>query len=920
MTKRFAAFFSLMIVAGSAGSALAVSLPITKDSKTNIVSDPTVKFTLGQIYLNGTLIEDQLGGLPSQTGNSGKLLTTNGSAASWSSLATLGIQPLDADLTALAGLTSAANKLPYFTGSGTAGLADFTAFARTFLDDADAAAVRTTIGAADLDTFGSAAGYIAEVGLVDGTSDDLIAYLVGTGIEAGQINTASATLPAFTIDFNPLTVTAGDSYYGETKRVGDGTMLVFDSTTSLAAGTAIHWDIAGESDNFITIGISDSPSKQQIINKLVALGSGKIGDLGGLIIQVFPTNHDLEPIKFTVPPAEINAGFTYLGAMTGSSGFTQGNNNVGTLALRDWVEVGAFAHLGTNGALSVAHGGTGSTTASAARTALGATTVGGNLFTLTNPSAITFLRVNADNTITARSAANFKTDLSLTIGTDVQAYDADLTTWAATTPPSSYAVGDLLYASATNTLAKLADVATGSVLTSGGIGVAPAWSSTASINVNGTVGATTPAAGTFTTGVFGSTTSLLLGTAGSAVGNIGFRNATSGTATLAPPTGALGTYSVTLPTAASTLPIFGQQITFAGPTAPRTVTLPDASFTAARTDAAQTFTGVQSMTSPDITTSLTSPSSTFALINVTPTTINFAGGASTALNEGNASGTSTRLGFNVFSTSGAASKPSVLVSGVPFAGTGTTSFPLVYINDANATASSTLNTAGTYFGVNGDGTQDLMNLLKDGTSQLKVSSGGTVTGTGDLAFTGGSLSLGITQKIIFSSSTRLTPNGNGGLDVRNASDVSQFKTGTTGLVTFYGAIATEGNGLGAIVKATRVTAQSAANSSIATYTTPASDGSYLVSGNINVTAAIAISTSLNVDYTDETNTARTMIIPISGLGGTFLAGGLATSTGPFESSVMHIRTKASTAITIYTAAGTFSSATYNAEGVIRQVQ
>lgn len=69
---------------------------------------------------------------------------------------------------------------------------------------------------------------------------------------------------------------------------------------------------------------------------------------------------------------------------------------------------------------------------------------------------------------------------------------------------------------------------------------------TASININGTVGATTPAAGTFTTLVAGSTTSLLLGTAGSAVGNIGFRNATSGTITLAPTTGALGTVTLTL--------------------------------------------------------------------------------------------------------------------------------------------------------------------------------------------------------------------------------------------------------------------------------------------------------------------------------------------------------------------------------------
>ena len=50
--------------------------------------------------------------------------------------------------------------------------------------------------------------------------------------------------------------------------------------------------------------------------------------------------------------------------------------------------------------LPVASGGTGANTASAARTNLGATTVGGNFFTLANPSAETFIQINADNTIT----------------------------------------------------------------------------------------------------------------------------------------------------------------------------------------------------------------------------------------------------------------------------------------------------------------------------------------------------------------------------------------------------------------------------------------------------------------------------------------------------------------------------------------
>jgi hypothetical protein len=61
------------------------------------------------------------------------------------------------------------------------------------------------------------------------------------------------------------------------------------------------------------------------------------------------------------------------------------------------------------GTVAIANGGTGATTAATARTNLGATTVGGNMFTLTNPSAIRFTRINADNTISALDAAAFRT-------------------------------------------------------------------------------------------------------------------------------------------------------------------------------------------------------------------------------------------------------------------------------------------------------------------------------------------------------------------------------------------------------------------------------------------------------------------------------------------------------------------------------
>ncbi len=68
------------------------------------------------------------------------------------------------------------------------------------------------------------------------------------------------------------------------------------------------------------------------------------------------------------------------------------------------------------GTVAVVNGGTGATAAAGARTNLGATTVGANIFTLTNPSAVTFLKVNADNTITTEAASTFRTSIGAGTG------------------------------------------------------------------------------------------------------------------------------------------------------------------------------------------------------------------------------------------------------------------------------------------------------------------------------------------------------------------------------------------------------------------------------------------------------------------------------------------------------------------------
>lgn len=104
------------------------------------------------------------------------------------------------------------------------------------------------------------------------------------------------------------------------------------------------------------------------------------------------------------------------------------------------------------------------------------------------------------------------------------------------------------------------------------------------------------------------------------------------------------------------------------------------------------------------------------------------------------------------SAAGAASLPAQRYSGAPFAGTGTTSFPLILIQPAAATASTTWSTSGTTFGINAhSGVGNLIDLQLDGVSTFKVrptgdfasvSAGQSSIGSGGLIVAGAILTSG----------------------------------------------------------------------------------------------------------------------------------------------------------------------------------
>jgi hypothetical protein len=334
-------------------------------------------------------------------------------------------QPLDGELTALAGLTSAADKVPYFTGSGTAAVADFTSFGRSLVDDANASAARTTLG------------------VVIGT--DVQAYDAELAALAG-LTSASNKLPYFT----------GSGTAAVTDLTSFGRTLIDDADSSAARttlGVVIGTDVQAYDAQLADIaGLTPTDN-----NFIVGNGTNFVAESGAtartsLGLGTIATQ---DASNVTISGGSIT-GITDLAIADGGTGASTANAAINNLLPSQASANGKYLKSdGTNtswddlnistaditGTLPIANGGTGATTASGARSALGlaiGTDVQGYDPQLADVAGLTA----TDNGVIIGNGTNFvvetgntlRTSLGLAIGTDVQGYDAQLADIAGLTP------------------------------------------------------------------------------------------------------------------------------------------------------------------------------------------------------------------------------------------------------------------------------------------------------------------------------------------------------------------------------------------------------------------------------------------------------------------------------------------------------
>ena len=187
--------------------------------------------------------------------------------------------------------------------------------------------------------------------------------------------------------------------------------------------------------------------------------------------------------------------FTLAGAVTGYQTFAS------VMATSDTTFYTIADQGGANWEVGI---GTFTSPSTLARTTILSSSNGGSVVTFTAGTKDVFISLPAGRTVqSVDGGTTGLTPSSASYG--VVSLAGTLVAGNGGTGQSSYAVGDLLYASTTTALSKLADVATGNALISGGVGVAPSYGKIGlTTHISGTLGVGNGGTGTATTFTTGS--------------------------------------------------------------------------------------------------------------------------------------------------------------------------------------------------------------------------------------------------------------------------------------------------------------------------------------------------------------------------------------------------------------------------------
>jgi len=217
-------------------SDLTASRAAISNSSGKIAVSTVTDTELGYVSGVTSAIQTQLGTKLTASNNLSDVSSTSTARTNLGLAIGTNVQAYDAELQAIAGLTSAADKGIQFTGSGTAAVFDLTTAGKALLDDADASTQRTTLGLGTISTQnannvavtgGTITGLTSPSSGSDAATKTYVDNLI-TGIKTRIICRAASTA-------NVVIASAlenGDTLDGVTLVTGDRVLLKNQSTGS----------------------------------------------------------------------------------------------------------------------------------------------------------------------------------------------------------------------------------------------------------------------------------------------------------------------------------------------------------------------------------------------------------------------------------------------------------------------------------------------------------------------------------------------------------------------------------------------------------------------------------------------------------------------------------------------------------------